>query len=273
MTTPQPVTEDDLLSFVDNEVDDPKREAVTAHLATAPHDAARVEAWRQQNILLRTAFAQVLLEPVPPGLSAASVPRLVALPSRASGGSAARRAFSRRLQRRSLAFTTAAFVAGICVALAASFSVSRYTNLANQNAASSRGPALALIATAALHQQTASMPQSVLTAAAGSVEPVLAILPYLRGEGLDLRRGNVRGKPEEPANCLDFNDAAHAPVVLCIAAAKSPFNDDFQSLAVYSTNSVYWHEAASLYALAAPYNNERLIALARHIHAALAPAP
>jgi anti-sigma factor RsiW len=266
-----PVADEDLHSFVDHEVDDEKREAVLAHLAAVPADAARVEAWRQQNILLRAAFAQVTLEPVPANLSFAFVPRLISLSSFVPSGGAARQVYAQRLQRRSLVFTLAAFLAGMCIALAATFSVNRYTaNFASVTAAS-HGPALALTATAALHAPAASatLPRSV-TDLPGAVEPMLAILPALKAQGLELRRGEIRGEPDDPANCLDFADQAGVPVVLCIAAAKPPANIDFQSLAVYSANAVYWHEAASLYALAAPYESRRLIALARQIHASLA---
>lgn len=274
--TSLPIAEEDLHGFVDGEVNDDKREAILAYLATAPADAARVEAWRQQNILLRAAFSQVALEQVPMSLSFTFAPRLITLPSFQPAGGAARQTYSRRLQRRSLVFTLAAFVAGVCVTLAANVSLTRYTaNLTRLPAASlptaSHGPALALLATSALHAspQSPTVPRALLNLP-GAVEPALVILPVLKAEGLQLLRGEVRGKPGEPANCLDFADAAGTPVVLCIAAAKLPASAEFQSLATVSANSVYWREAASLYALAAPLENARLVALARRIHASLA---
>jgi hypothetical protein len=113
------------------------------------------------------------------------------------------------------------------------------------------------------------VPQTVLNMP-GTVEPALVILPVLKAEGLQLLRGEIRGKPGNFANCLDFADAAGTPIVLCIAAAKTPWVIDFQSVAVFSANSVYWHEAANLYALAAPFDSKRLVTLARRIHASLA---
>lgn len=265
--TPLPIAEEDLHGFVDGEVDDDKREAILAHLLAAPADAARVEAWRQQNILLRAAFSQATLEPVPMSLSFTFAPRLITLPSFAPGGGAAREAYPRRLWRRSLAFSMAAFVAGVCIALAANFWMSRYREFA----ASAHGPALALLAASALRDSRAheAISQPLLNLP-GDVEPALVILPVLKREGLQLLRGEVRGAPGDLANCLDFADAAGAPVVLCVAAAKTPPVPNFQGVAVISGDSVYWRESASLYALAAPFESERLLTLARHIHADLA---
>ncbi|MGB8276404.1 MAG: hypothetical protein WCF20_00485 [Methylovirgula sp.] len=279
--TPLPIAEEDLHGFVDGEVNDDKREAILAYLATAPADAARVEAWRQQNILLRAAFSQVALEQVPMSLSFTFAPRLITLPSFVPAGGAARQTYSRRLQQRSLVFTLAAFVAGVCITLAANVWLTRYAaNFTRLPAASlpaaslpaaSHGPALALLATSALHPspRATNLPQALLNLP-GAVEPALVILPVLKAEGLQLLRGEVRGEPGEPANCLDFADAAGTPVVLCIAAAKLPATTEFQSLATVSANSVYWRESTSLYALAAPLENARLVALARRIHAGLA---
>ncbi|MHB8886788.1 MAG: anti-sigma factor family protein [Methylovirgula sp.] len=264
--TSMPIADEDLHSFVDGEVDDDRYEAVLAYLATAPADAARVEAWRQQNILLRAAFAQVTLEQVPVSLSFSFAPRLISLPFAPTSG-LTRDAYPRRLWRRSLAFTVAAFIAGVCIALAADFSMKRYSELTK----AADGPDLALLATAAMqHSHKADATAQFSQNLPGAIEPALALLPVLKSEGLQLLRGEVRGTSSAPANCLDFADAAGAPVILCIAAADAPADPHFQGLAVVSAHSVYWREATSLYALAAPVAGDRLVALARHIHAALA---
>jgi hypothetical protein len=105
----------------------------------------------------------------------------------------------------------------------------------------------------------------------GAIAPALVILPTLKRQGLQLQRGEIRGNADHPVDCLDFADPAGAPVVLCVAPREAPpAAPPLQSLAVVSTNSVYWRETASLYALAARIPNDRLIDLARHIHAELA---
>lgn len=271
---PLPISDDDLQAFVDNEIDEERREAITAYLAANPSDAARVDGWRQQNILLRAAFAQVALEQVPPSLTFSFAPRLIKLPSFVPTGTAAREAFIRRAQRRSLVFTCAAFIAGVCITLAATVALTRYSAHPEAAPFGAQGPALATLATAALKtsDDAATGPTSGLNLA-GAVEPALGILPSLKSEGLELVRGEVRGKPDDLATCLDFVDIAKAAIALCIAPAKAPNAADAQGLAVASANSVYWREDGSLYALAGPSKITRLVALARRIHAALALPP
>lgn len=273
--TSMPIAEDDLHGFVDGEVDDDRHEAILAYLATAPAEAARVEAWRQQNSLLRAAFSQVTLEHVPMSLSFSFAPQLIDLSAFAPPlGSLARETTPRRLWRRSLAFTMAAFMAGVCIALAANFWMKKYGEFASDaftKAAADQGRALAFLSTSALrHSPAADTIPPVALNRPGAIAPALAILPVLKREGLQLLRGEVRGTPAEPANCLDFADTAGVPVALCVAAAKTPTDPNFQGLAVVSAHSVYWRESTSLYALAAPFASARLVSLARHIRAALA---
>jgi anti-sigma factor RsiW len=270
-STPLPIAEDDLHGFVDSEIDDDRREAVLAYLTNTPADAARVETWRQQNMLLKAAFSQVAIEQVPTNLSFAFAPRLISLPS--APIEPMRDIYPRR--RRTLAFAVAAFVAGVSVAIAADLSVNRYRAFAIDafsEAPSTHGPALALLATAALHhtQQAQAARQQSSPNGPGAVEPALVILPSLKREGLELLRGEVGGNADEPVSCLDFADAAGMPVVLCIAAAKPADAPKFQGFGAVSANAIYWREGRSLYALAAPVHNDRLITLARQIHALLA---
>lgn len=271
--TPLPIAEDDLHGFIDGEIDDDRREAVLAYLTNTPADAARVETWRQQNILLKAAFSQVAIEQVPANLSFAFAPRLISLSSPPIEG-ATRDTYPRRRQRRSLALAVAAFAAGVGVTLVADLSVNRYRAFAietSSEAPSQHGPALALLATSTLHHtHQAQAPGHHSAADPGAIEPALVILPGLKRQGLELLRGEVGGNADEPANCLDFADASGTPVVLCVAPAKPSDGPKFQGLGVVSANAIYWREGRSLYALAAPLRSERLIVLARQIHALLA---
>jgi anti-sigma factor RsiW len=271
--TPLPIAEEDLHGFVDGEVDDERREAILAYLGHTPADAARVETWRQQNLLLKAAFAQVALEQVPPNLSFSFAPRLINLPS-LTADAGIRALYANRRRRRSLVVALAAFAAGACVTLAADMSVNRYRMFAIDafsNAPRGQGPALALLATAALrHTSDTQTAEANTENKAGAVEPALFILPSLRREGLKLMRGDVEGSASDPANCLDFADASGAPLVLCVAAAKAADEVDVQNLGAVSTNAVYWREGRSLYAIASPLRSERLVALARDIHTLLA---
>jgi anti-sigma factor RsiW len=51
-----PVSEAELHGYVDGELDRERQEAVRAHLAAYPVDAARVESWQRQTEAIRAAF-------------------------------------------------------------------------------------------------------------------------------------------------------------------------------------------------------------------------
>jgi anti-sigma factor RsiW len=59
------LTDHDLHAYVDDRLDDGRRQAVEAHLAQTPEDDARVTAYREHNAALHAAFDPVLDEPVP----------------------------------------------------------------------------------------------------------------------------------------------------------------------------------------------------------------
>jgi anti-sigma factor RsiW len=61
----QPVTEDELHSYVDGELPADRRSAVEAWLAAHPDDMARVSAWRAQADAIRSRYGAVASEPVP----------------------------------------------------------------------------------------------------------------------------------------------------------------------------------------------------------------
>ena len=93
------VGEEDLQALVDGELATQRRAAILAHLDASPADQAKVEAWRQQNLLLRAAFAAVAHEPVPLNLSIAPCAKVLAVPPatppRLTGKSGERRAWLR----------------------------------------------------------------------------------------------------------------------------------------------------------------------------------
>jgi hypothetical protein len=60
-----PVSDDELHSFIDGEIDPERRNAVVSFLKASASDTDRVENWRRQVESIRAAFVQVELEPVP----------------------------------------------------------------------------------------------------------------------------------------------------------------------------------------------------------------
>jgi len=73
MTT-QAIREAQLHALADGVLPEEQRAAVDAHLRAHPQDAARVDAWREQNRQLRALFDPVLDEAVPPRLMQAASP-------------------------------------------------------------------------------------------------------------------------------------------------------------------------------------------------------
>lgn len=73
MTT-QAIREAQLHALADGVLPEDQRAAVEAHLRAHPQDAARVDAWREQNRQLRALFDPVLDETVPSALRQAAAP-------------------------------------------------------------------------------------------------------------------------------------------------------------------------------------------------------
>jgi anti-sigma factor RsiW len=61
----RPVTEDELHAYVDGELPDDRKEAVSAWLVANPEDAALVAGWRAQADSIRARYGSVVNEPVP----------------------------------------------------------------------------------------------------------------------------------------------------------------------------------------------------------------
>ena len=61
----EPITEIDLIAWLDGELADERRAAVDAYLAEHPEDAARLEAYRRNERALASCFDAVLAEPLP----------------------------------------------------------------------------------------------------------------------------------------------------------------------------------------------------------------
>ncbi|NEX60182.1 anti-sigma factor family protein [Noviherbaspirillum galbum] len=68
--TQLPVTEADLHAYVDGLLPESRRDEIEAYLAARPEEAARLQAYRNQNDALRKLFNPVLSEPVPARLNA-----------------------------------------------------------------------------------------------------------------------------------------------------------------------------------------------------------
>jgi len=64
----QPITEDELHAYVDDDVEPARRLDIALYLAHHPDDAARTEAFRAQREAIHALFDDCLVQPVPPRL-------------------------------------------------------------------------------------------------------------------------------------------------------------------------------------------------------------
>ncbi|MDA8093334.1 MAG: anti-sigma factor [Betaproteobacteria bacterium] len=69
------LTSDELMAYIDGELDDARRQELDRMVQESPALAHRVEAWREQTARLREAFSPVLDEPVPTRLLHSARPR------------------------------------------------------------------------------------------------------------------------------------------------------------------------------------------------------
>ena len=69
MKTGRPILEEDLHAFVDQVLSPAHQAEVQAYLDTHPEEATRIAGYRREREALRTAFASVAEEPIPPRLN------------------------------------------------------------------------------------------------------------------------------------------------------------------------------------------------------------
>jgi len=67
----RPITEEELHAFVDQTLDVRRKEEVSAYLNAHPEISKRVEAYRRQREILKTAYAPIANEPIPAQLNLA----------------------------------------------------------------------------------------------------------------------------------------------------------------------------------------------------------
>jgi anti-sigma factor RsiW len=82
-----PVTEQELQAYVDDALPAARRLEIDAYLQARPAEAARIDAYREQNRALHALFDPILLEPVAPRLAAPSFPAANPLENRAANTS------------------------------------------------------------------------------------------------------------------------------------------------------------------------------------------
>lgn len=263
---PHCVSNDDLLRFVDGELDDDGRVRVLTHLASRPHSVERVEAYLHQNARLRALRENLPLadsRDFAASLQAAIVERL----SRHRSWHAWRRA--------AVAATVALALAGGVVGLAL-----QPWREAPQTAAigpvvpqayflfGERGLGTVIDPSAA---QVA--PPTVDLAAfdwlADRATDVVLTTPDLDSVGLALINGEVLDQKGSPAIRAVYRDAAGKPVVLFAGIGKPDVQHAFW-LEREGYVSLQWRRGPMIFALVAPTDSPQLSAIVDLVSAAVA---
>jgi len=272
MSSSDPISEEDLLAFVDGEMDAATSEAISTHLAYFPQDAALVKDWRHQNELIRASFARVEHEPVPLSLSlkpprnprAKSFLRLV---SSAGEDVNLTQSSTSRGDLLKLGFAVLlAFGSGVVAAILTPHVTSRVSAFFNDIAPASKELSIT--------QQ--AMEQALLTSdtsdAANTGVPLRLSGQDLAALGLTIRGINAGSATQSHGPCLLLSKDRQ-PLTLCIEDIRgmAPHQaSDFKMATAQSThsaavNSISWAENGVRLALAGRLTEAELLDLARQI--------
>lgn len=302
-----PPGDDELHGFLDGEIEPERRSAIETFLKTSPVHAARVESWRRQQQIIRTAFAPIEAEPAPasillPAPSSRRACLRVLRPCAETpdadlqtpaqglrfwrkGAVAAGKLW--RAGARPLAMS-AIFAAGALAALAGAYFADRLHAPASGAALHTPAPASAdhVLAARTVAALMAFTPQQ--RAGASGTPPENArpganqaslIVPNLSGAGFTLvgmRAAPARsGAPDEQMFCLFYAKAAAPAVALCIARGEygrgpGPFNFAEEIPSSGTDGAISWRQANAIYTLAGPLSEVDLRSLAHRVSAEIA---
>ncbi len=267
-----PITQEDLLAFVDGETDPLANTLIAAHLATSPQDAALVDSWQRQNELIRAAFGKVEHEPVPLSLSlkpartlrANNLIRLVASASQlGEEGATASSGANAIKMARLVSAVFFAFSAG----MAAAFLTPRIAELA-RTAEAKRNSPLQVQAMASLQALGGSEGVNETEA-----KPVwVALSPHdLTALGLSITGFAAATKISDRGACLFFSKATQ-PLTLCMEATEASDDMSLRTAEAPSSYAVEWIKDHKHIALAGHLPKPELVELALRIDKCLGAA-
>ncbi len=262
------ISDEDLHSFVDGELDPARKKAMQVHLAASPADAARAEALRRQNEALRAAFADTLSEPPSPSLLPCSMSAYAETAPATSGeGSpeASRVGFWRG--GIMLGGLGLAFLAGAATVLAIGLLAERFEPRKHLRQGGEPRGSIARGTDAPFVDRTlgAVVPYEPMLADSGSDKgrsADLLIVPNLSGTGLKL--SGIRTIPGSPsvALCLLYTTAADVEVTLCIDTTRGEIEPTSRKPSNLSGPAIAWRQKGAHYSLAGPLADADLALLA-----------
>jgi len=243
---PEPVAEDDLLRFIDGELDASRRAAVLAYLAARPDEAARVEAYLHQNANLRLLAREVEFgdDPFP------------ALTARLTG----------KLRRRTAIRRAAAAAAAIVIVSGLGFGglwmASPGMDTASDEVADNAPgrahfPFEASVA-GADPGETDAAGDELIGWLGGKLNDHSLSKPELDSIGLRLRGGSIISRADTPVIRLVYEDQATKPTFLYAGVVTSHSDLVFNQVPEGHL-SLHWRRGPLLFALVAPNDSPKLM--------------
>ena len=291
---PRPVTDADVIAYLDGELDDARVHDVERSLAADPVVAAQTDTWRRQNDMVRAAFGRIAVEPLPTALSgqrrdhgrpvAGPLPPGPA-PIRLTVADRSRvQRLRRQRQTRTIAATVMAFVSGGVVAVTASSLISTAPQLLVQTVPltppgfpdSARRMALRALETHATFIGRHAPPPDITAADRAKLADLLvdvlhvdADAPDLTREGFKLVGARLTPGEQGPASWVLYQDDSGDRVSLfltrLVAAESTPrYEEDFRS------GTIFWTAAGYGVAVTGPRDRDRLSRIATLVRTALA---
>jgi anti-sigma factor RsiW len=292
-----PISNEDLHGFVDGEMEGERRDAIVDFLAASPVDAARVEMWRRQNEILRSAFARVETEPPLPlsSLPPAAKKKIFACPllsdperkSRQGQNSTPRIGIWKAAivkfwrDHRQSRWLITAFASGMIAATVAPFFSDRLRAPTLEAPQAAIPPVTDEIF--ARRTQTALLafapqkPAKTIGAANEAPSPrptqTALVVPNLSAAGLTLVGVRIAPSSAGDIFCLFYAKAEQSPAALCVEPDEAGAARGFrlaapsEASAAGSPNVIIWRQNNAKYALAGRLSEAELRDLATRINA------
>ncbi|MGV2065208.1 anti-sigma factor family protein [Agrobacterium sp. 22-226-1] len=247
----QQITEADLISYVDGQLEDRRRDAVRAHLASNPADARKVAMWQQQNATLTALYGPLDTDVLPERLDVYRIER---------------RLRSQRADWRNMA---AASVLILAVGLTGGWFgrglVSQVMEPAHSIVADA-AQAHKLFASEVLHpveiradaENASSLPKWL----SKRLDRKLNI-PDLTRHGLSLVGGRLLPSSEGAAAQLMYEDKSGQRVTLYIVAAVDSSDTAMRRSSVGSLEAISWDDETIRCALVGNLPSDRMDAIAK----------
>jgi anti-sigma factor RsiW len=242
-----PVTEDELHSYIDNELPAERRGDVEAWLATHPEDAERVQSWQTMADALHARYDGVADEAVPKRLE---IERLVRQPRKWMAGA--------------IAAAVLAFIAGGSVGWMAHGAVASPS--AFQNLTLDALDAHRLYVVEVRHpvevpgSERAHLQQWLTKRCGWEVRA-----PQLDATGLKLVGGRLLPGPTGPASFLMYESPTGERFTLYTSRAKTK-TAQMRYTAAENSGAMYWSEDGVGYVLSGPTDKDRLNQVARLVY-------